>query len=124
MIAWLNNAYATEKNLVQVLQNHARNADLQPNLQIKLQEHLNETRRHADLVKCCIERLGGRTSTIKNSAGTFMGVMQGLATEFSGDEIVKSGWRSAHPMEQPPSEAPGGSIGAVVLAGREPLILR
>ena len=65
VIGWLNDAYAMELSIVQVLQNHARDAKNHPEMQARIEQHLDETRRHADLVKGCIDRLGGSTSAVK-----------------------------------------------------------
>lgn len=90
VIAWLNDAHATEVNLVQVLENHARDARDHPQLQSKIQQHLEQTRHHADLVKGCIERLGGSTSTVKSAMGKIGGVLQGASTGMAKDELIKN----------------------------------
>jgi ferritin-like metal-binding protein YciE len=90
MIAWLNDAHAMENNLIKVLENHARDAKNHPQIQAKIEEHLEQTRRHADLVKGCVERLGGHTSAIKSGLGTVMGAVQGISTGPAQDELVKN----------------------------------
>ncbi len=90
VIAWLNDAHALENNLVQVLENHANDAKDYPQIQARIEEHLQQTRRHAELVKGCIERLGGSTSAIKTGMGKVMGAVQGLSTGPAGDELVKN----------------------------------
>ena len=76
-VAWLNDAYGMENALVQVLQNHAKDAQDHPQMHAKIQEHLDKTRQHAELVKGCIERRGGSTSAVK--------------TGMAEDELVKNG---------------------------------
>jgi ferritin-like metal-binding protein YciE len=90
VIAWLNDAHAMENNLIQVLENHARDAKDHPQIQAKIQEHLEQTRRHAELVKGCVERLGGHTSAIKSGIGKVMGAVQGISTGPAQDELVKN----------------------------------
>jgi ferritin-like metal-binding protein YciE len=90
LIAWLNDAHAMEKSLAPVLENHAKDADLHPEMQVKLQEHLNETKQHAELVAGCIKRLGGSVSTVKSGLGTVMGTVQGMSTGMAKDELVKN----------------------------------
>src|SRR5436190_17521016 len=90
-MAWLNDAYGMENSLVQVLQNHAKDAQDHPQMQAKIQEHLDKTRQHAELVKGCVERLGGSTSALKTGMANIMGVVQGLSTGAAEDELVKNG---------------------------------
>jgi ferritin-like metal-binding protein YciE len=90
VIAWLNDAYAMERSITQVLENHAKDAKDHPPMQARIEQHLEETRRHADLVKGCVERLGGSTSSIKGGVATVMGTVQGMSTGMAADELVKN----------------------------------
>lgn len=90
LIGWLNDAHALEKSLEPVLENHAKDAANHPEMAQRIQQHLQETRRHADLVRGCVERLGGSTSTVKNTLGKVTGFFQGLSTEPARDELVKN----------------------------------
>jgi ferritin-like metal-binding protein YciE len=90
-MAWLNDAYGMETALVQVLQNHVKDAQDHPQMHAKIQEHLDKTRQHAELVKGCIERRGGSTSALKTGMSNLMGIMQGMSTGAAEDELVKNG---------------------------------
>ena len=90
VLAWLNDAHAMELAIVQVLENHAKDAAEYPSLQTRLQEHLEQTRGHAEAVKGCVERLGGDTSALKTGMATVMGTVQGMTTELAKDEVVKN----------------------------------
>ncbi|MEA2515419.1 MAG: hypothetical protein QOJ59_4908 [Thermomicrobiales bacterium] len=90
LIGWLNDAYAMERSIIQVLENHTRDAKDHPDLQARLQQHLEETRGHAEQVKGCVERLGGNTSAIKTGMATVMGTVQGMSTALARDELVKN----------------------------------
>ena len=90
-MAWLSNAYGMENALVQVLQNHVKDAQDHPQMHAKIQEHLDKTRQHAELVKGCIERRGGSTSALKTGMSNLMGIMQGMSTGMAEDELVKNG---------------------------------
>ena len=90
VIAWLNDALAMENALVQVLEHRVKDAEGYPTLQAMDQQHLEETRRHAELVKGCIERLGGKTSTVKSVLGTIFGAAQAPMTGLARDEVVKN----------------------------------
>jgi ferritin-like metal-binding protein YciE len=90
LLAWLNDAHAMEKGITQNLKNHAHDARHHPVMKARLERHLEETRHHAELVKECIERLGGRVSAIKSGMSTVMGTVQGVATGPAKDELVKN----------------------------------
>lgn len=89
-ISWLNDAHEMEMALARVMENHSDAASDHPMLQARLQEHLQETRRHADLMKGCVERLGGETSGVKSGMATVMGTVQGMSTKLAKDEPVKN----------------------------------
>ena len=90
VIAWLNDAHAMENALVQVLEHRVKDAKDYPWVQTKDQEHLEQTRRHAEMVKGCIERLGQRPSAVKSVLGTVFGQLQAPMTGLARDEIVKN----------------------------------
>src|SRR5947209_7872816 len=90
VISWLNDAYGMEKALVQILEHQVKDAKEYPEVQTRLQQHLDETRSHAELVQSAIERLGGHTSTIKSGISSLFGQMQALSTGPAKDELVKN----------------------------------
>ncbi|HEX6903731.1 MAG TPA: ferritin-like domain-containing protein [Thermoanaerobaculia bacterium] len=90
LIGWLNDAYAMEKGLVQVLENHANDVKDRPEMYRKIAEHLEKTKMHAERVRDCVERLGGSTSTVKTTLGAVSGFFQGRSTGASPDELVKN----------------------------------
>jgi ferritin-like metal-binding protein YciE len=90
VIAWLNDAHAMELGIAQVLERHAEEAKDHPQMQAGLQRHLEQTRRHAELVKSCVERMGGETSGVKSGMASVMGAVQGMATKLAKDELIKN----------------------------------
>jgi ferritin-like metal-binding protein YciE len=90
LIAWLNDAYSMERSLANVLENHARDAADFPDAQARNEQHLAETRQHADLVERCLEMLGETPSTVKSAFGSLMGRVEGAASGVFRDEIVKN----------------------------------
>ena len=90
VIAWLNDAHAMEKALVQVLEHRVKDAEGYPATQAMDQQHLEETKHHAEQVKGCIEQLGGNVSTVKSVLGTMFGAAQAPMTGLARDEIVKN----------------------------------
>ena len=90
LLSWLNDAYAMEKGLIQVLENHTKDVKDHPEIHRKLAEHLAKTRMHADRLRECVERLGGNVSTLKTAMGALSGFFQGRTTGASPDELVKN----------------------------------
>jgi ferritin-like metal-binding protein YciE len=90
LIAWLNDAHGMENALVQILEHQIKDAKDYPQVQTKLEQHLEQTRRHAQMVKGCVEALGGNTSAVKTGMANLFGQMQALSTGPAKDEMVKN----------------------------------
>ena len=90
LIGWLNDAYAMEKGIIPVLENHVKDAEKFPEIQTRLRAHLEQTRRQADQVNMLVERLGGSTSAVKTTMGTIGGFFSGMSTGAAPDELVKN----------------------------------
>lgn len=73
-----------------VLENHARDARDFPEIRERDEQHLEATRRHADLVRGCLESLGESPSGMKSALGTLMGSVQSVATGPFQGELVKN----------------------------------
>lgn len=90
VVNWLNDAYAMENSLIQVLENQAEDAEGHPEVHNRIQEHIETTRRHADRVEECIKRLGSDTSTLKTGTAKVGGTLQGMSTGAAEDVLVKN----------------------------------
>src|SRR5919199_4798204 len=90
VVAWLNDAHAMEKALIQILEHQVKDAERFPEVQAKLQQHLEQTKQHAQQVESCVERLGGSTSSIKSGMASLFGQVQALSTGAAQDEMVKN----------------------------------
>src|SRR5437588_1858042 len=90
LIAWLNDAYAMEQALIPVLENHAKDAKDDPAARARIELHAEQTRRHAELVKGCIEQVGGSPSTLKSAVGALFGTIHSVSTGMFADETVKN----------------------------------
>jgi ferritin-like metal-binding protein YciE len=90
VVAWLNDAHAMEQGIAEVLERHAADAKDRPQMQARLQQHLEETRRHADLVKGCLDRMGEKPSGIKTGMASVMGAVQGMSTKLAKDDLIKN----------------------------------
>ncbi|WP_029214586.1 ferritin-like domain-containing protein [Kallotenue papyrolyticum] len=90
-LSWLKDAYALERSLEQVLEHRVKDLKDQPQMRARVQQHLEETRRHAELVKSCIERHGESVSMIKSGLAKISGMLQGTSTGMAKDEMIKNG---------------------------------
>ena len=87
---WLRDAHAMEEQAEKMLAATASRIENYPTVKAKLEQHLEETRRQATLIRSCIERRGGSTSVMKDLAGKITATAQGLSGLFVSDEIVKA----------------------------------
>ncbi len=90
ILGWLKDAYAMEQGVAKALANHAGDAKDYPDIQATLNEHLESTRRHAELIEGCIERLGDSTSAIKSGIANVTSLVQGVASSLTQDDVVKN----------------------------------
>lgn len=90
VVDWLNSAYNMERSLIPVMENHAKDAERHPDVRARIERHVEETRRHADLVKGCLEQMGEKPSEIKGAFSGLMGRVQAVATGAFKDEEVKN----------------------------------
>src|SRR5690606_21981073 len=89
-IAWLNDAHAMEVGLVTMLEKQAKETEGMPEMNARIKEHLEETKRHAELVKACVDRHGGSTSTGKDVLSQISSTVSGLGTSMMSDAMVKN----------------------------------
>lgn len=93
LVAWLRDAYAMETGQVGMLENHANDARRHPEMRARIEQHVQETRKHAALVEACLRQLGDEPSTVKNVMAQAMGTFQGMATgAFKDDEVKNVLW--------------------------------
>ncbi len=91
LVSWLKDAHGLEKALVPSLENHAKDAKSHPELQTRIEQHIAETKQHAQLVEDCLRRLGEDSSGLKDAVGRMTGGVNSMATAPFGDELVKDG---------------------------------
>ena len=90
LISWLNDAHGMENALIKILEHQVKDARDYPPVQAKLEQHLEQTRGHAQMTKDCIEALGGHTSALKTGMATLFGQLQAPSTGAAKDEMVKN----------------------------------
>ena len=90
LISWLNDAYAMENRIIEILESHVKDARDFPEIRQRLSEHLEETRGHAEKVKFCIESLGGSISAANAALSEALGKIKAVSTGMYSDELVKN----------------------------------
>lgn len=90
LTSWLKDAHGMEEALIPVMENHAKDAEGRPEIADRIRKHVDETRRHAELVEGCLDRLGEKPSTAKSWLGKAMGSFQAPSTGPFQDEQVKN----------------------------------
>ena len=88
-LAWLKDAHAMELGLVSVLEKQIEDFEDEEEASAKLREHLEQTKKHAQLVEECITRNGGEPSTVKDWGSKMSAAMQGMGMSFNDDLKVK-----------------------------------
>ncbi len=89
LIAWLRDAHAMENQAINILDSQAKRLEHYPDLREKARTHMEQSRRQAERIEGCLERLGESTSSIKTGMGKLMGQFQGLSGLFVSDEVMK-----------------------------------
>lgn len=90
-LAWLNDAHAMEEGLITVLKKQIEEVPVgMETVKSRLEEHLEETRRHGEMVHACIERNGGDTSAVKDFVSKTMSTINGLTMSMMDDVLVKN----------------------------------
>ncbi len=91
VVRWLQEAHNMENALIPILENHAKDAEGHRELQRKIQEHVEVTRRHAQLTKEATERLGASVSAVGTGMAGLVGRMQSMMGTAAEDELIRDG---------------------------------
>lgn len=95
LVAWLKDAYAMEKQAIELLTRQSGRIENYPELTARLKQHLEETRWQADQIEQCLNRLGSDTSSLKSGVGILSGNMKSMGMMFADDEVIKDSMASA-----------------------------
>ena len=90
LVDWLRDAYAMENQAVEMLERQEERIQNYPEVLAKVREHIQVSKRQADRLKQCLQRLGTDTSAIKTGIAMLLGNAQSLSGAFAADEIVKA----------------------------------
>ena len=90
LMEWLRDAHAAEEQSKTMLSGTASRLQNYPELKARIEQHERESERQAELVRSCIERRGGSTSTIKDASAKMVALGQAMSGMFVGDEVMKA----------------------------------
>lgn len=90
LINWLQDAHAMERSVEQILERHIKDAEGFEAVELRLENHLDDTRDHIRRVTECLAQLGATPSMTKSFAGGMLGAVQGMATGAMGDPLVRN----------------------------------
>lgn len=89
LLQWLRDAHAAEEQAETMLNGMASRIENYPELKARVEQHVKESQRHAELVSQCIERRDGGTSLAKDAGAKVLAMGQALSGMFAGDEVLK-----------------------------------
>lgn len=89
-VGWLKDAYAMEKSIEKTLKAHVKDAKDYPEIRDKINHHIMVTQSQAERLKNRLEEMDEKPSVIKKISGEIMQSMQGYATRFAEDKIIKN----------------------------------
>src|SRR5690606_15612691 len=79
LLDWLRDAHAMEEQAEKMLTSTAERLENYPELRSRIEQHIEETRHQAEMVRGCIKRLGSDTSAVKDATGKMMAMAQGMS---------------------------------------------
>ena len=90
LVAWLNDAHAMEKGIVEALESQVEVAKDHPAVQSGIQRHLEATKGHVEKVAQCLDELGESPSAVKSGVASVTGKAQAVMMGGAKDDLVKS----------------------------------
>lgn len=91
LIDWLRDAHAMEKQAEKMLQSQAHRLESYPQLQRRIDEHIEETLNQSKKLEHCLKLLGADTSTFKDMGAELTAFGQAVGGMMAEDEVVKGG---------------------------------
>ncbi|MDE1186179.1 MAG: DUF892 family protein [Pantoea sp.] len=86
---WLKDAHAMEKQAESMLEQMAKRLENYPELRVRIEQHLEETRQQQAVLETILDRQGIAHSSIKDVMGKMAAMGQAFGGIFTEDEVVK-----------------------------------
>jgi ferritin-like metal-binding protein YciE len=90
LMHWLRDAHAMGKQAIESVENQIDRLKSYPELRSWARDHVDAAKQHRELIRQCIERRGGSTSTIKDVTMGAIGKFQELTGAVMADEVLKN----------------------------------
>ena len=90
LVKYIEDTYALESHLVQVLSDHAKDAQDEPMIRQKIEQHLRETELHRDRMEQRLNALGESKPGMKTSISNILGQMMGSIAGSRGTGLAKN----------------------------------
>ena len=90
-LAWLRAAHAMEEQAITMLTAQSRRIESYPEFKARIETHLEETMRHAQVLKEMLDRYSGTNGVLvlKDMAARLAAKAQGVGGMLTSDEVVK-----------------------------------
>jgi ferritin-like metal-binding protein YciE len=89
-VVGLRNAHAMEVQARELMERQSERLSDYPDVKARIQIHLRETESQLKRLEQCLSSMGESTSSIKDTAQSFMANMAALGHSMAGDEILKN----------------------------------
>lgn len=89
LVGYIHDAYAMENQIVEVLQKQVDRAKDVPQIQAKIQQHLDQTKQHRARMEQCLQTYGEQPSAMKGAMSSLMGNMAGMMSGARADTLAK-----------------------------------
>jgi ferritin-like metal-binding protein YciE len=89
-VTGLRNAHAMERQAEELMERQSERTSDYPEVQVRLRQHLEETRNQIARLDQCLEACGETASTLKDATLSFMGNLAAMGHAVAGDEILKN----------------------------------
>ncbi len=90
LITYLQDAHAMEHQITQVLEGQVKDTEKYPQIQSRIQQHLDETRLHEQRMADCLSAYNESPSSIKSVGTNLMGSLIGAAAGGRTDALSKA----------------------------------
>lgn len=89
-LGWLRNAHAMELGLCTMLEKQASETADHPEIQTRIKQHLEETKRHAEIVEECLKRHDADTSGGKDILMQLSSAVNSALHSLPDDALIKN----------------------------------
>jgi ferritin-like metal-binding protein YciE len=89
LVMWLDDAYAMELQVLPVLRSHAIRTAARPDVQARIEAHIDQTVNHLERVRQALKGLGSAPSKVRTGPALVMGAGERLPGGILSDGLLK-----------------------------------